>query len=251
MSAGALIAGTPGATPVVLVHGLGGSSRVWDRIVPGLAASADIVAVHLESRGSIEDDAADVAALMSGPALVVGHSRGGLVATALAERHPGLVAALVLLCPPWSAASRISARGPVERALAVPVLGDLLWAAASGERRRAAQRSAFAPGSEVPDRFVADTRARGRADLVRSSRAIDDYLDTCPLPDRLRRLSVPVDLAFGALDQRVAAPGAAFADVAGARVTELPGVGHTPPWEAPDEVLALIGAVAGVRAVTR
>ncbi|PSR70180.1 hypothetical protein C8258_03960 [Nocardia sp. MDA0666] len=110
MSAGALVTGTPGAPTVVLIHGLASSYRVWDRVVPILADRANIVAVHLDSTGSIEDDADDTARLLDRPSVVVGHSRGGLVATALAERRPDLVSALILLCPPWSQASRKSAR---------------------------------------------------------------------------------------------------------------------------------------------
>ncbi|MEV0685641.1 alpha/beta hydrolase [Nocardia sp. NPDC050378] len=240
MSAGALLAGTPGKPTVVLVHGLASSFRVWDEVVPRLDTCANIVAVQLESSTSIEADADDVAALLASEAIVVGHSRGGLVASALAERHPELVTALVLLCPPWSRESRSSARAPIERALAVPGLGDLLWALASEDRRRAAQQNAFAPHVPVPDQFVADARARGRADFVRSSRAIDTYLGTRSLPERLGGLPMPVDLVFGELDARVARPIGHFDGLPRARVTELPNVGHTPPWEAPEVVADLI-----------
>ncbi|KAF0845204.1 alpha/beta fold hydrolase [Nocardia caishijiensis] len=240
MSAGALLAGTPGTPTVVLVHGLASSFRVWDKVVPRLETSANIVAVQLESSSSIEADADDVAALLGPDAIVVGHSRGGLVATGLAERHPELVAALVLLCPPWSRESRLSARAPIERALAIPGLGDLLWVLASEDRQRAAQQNAFAPHVPVPDQFVADARSRGREDFVRSSRAIDTYLGARPLPERLGGLRMPVDLVFGELDARVARPVGHFDGLPRARVTELDGVGHTPPWEAPEVVATLI-----------
>ncbi|MGF6885277.1 pimeloyl-ACP methyl ester carboxylesterase [Nocardia sp. GAS34] len=202
MSAGAMVTGTPGAPKVVLIHGLASSYRVWDRVVPLLEDRADIVAVHLESAGTIEDDAADTLRTIDSPAIVVGHSRGALVATALAERRPDLVTALVMLCPPWSLASRATARGPIERALTQPGLGDLLWTLASGERQRAAQRSAFAPGTPVPDQFVADLRTRGRRNFAAGTRAIDTYLAVRTLPDRLARLTRPIALAFGELDAR-------------------------------------------------
>ncbi|WP_278266231.1 alpha/beta hydrolase [Nocardia sp. AG03] len=245
MSAGAVLAGDRDAPTVVLVHGLASSFRVWDRVVPRLRSTARVLAVELESAHSIGADADDVAALLDTKAVIVGHSRGALVATALAERHPELVAALVLLCPPWSRESRLSAHAPFERALAVPGLGDALWAAASTERRRAAQQNAFAPHVPVPDQFVTDARARGRRDFVRSSRAIDTYLGSRPLAERLRHLAVPVEVVFGELDARVARPGGEFATRHRTRVTELRGVGHTPPWESPDVIADLILGTVG------
>ncbi|PKV98556.1 alpha/beta fold hydrolase [Nocardia fluminea] len=245
MSAGAVAAGGPGLPKVVLIHGLAGSYRAWDRVVPKLEHVAQTVAVELDSSGSIGDDADDVAALLDSRIVVVGHSRGGLVATALAERRPDLVSALVLLCPPWSRDARLTARGPVERALALPAVGDLMWALASGERQRAAQRSAFAPGVTVPDRFVADARMRGRRNFVCSSQAIDTYLGTRALADRLRDLTVPTELVFGHLDARLILPTDEFTDLGHVRTTVLAGSGHTPQWEAAGEVADLITRTTG------
>lgn len=241
MNAGALIAGTPGAPTVMLIHGLASSYRVWDRVLPKIETEANVVAAQLESDHSIERDA-DVAALLRSPAVIVGHSRGGLVATALAERHPELVSALLLLCPPWSQASRMSARTPIERVLAVPSVGELMWAVASPKRQRVAQQSAFGPGVTVPDQFVADARARGRRNFVRSTQAIDTYLGARTLADRLTSLQVPTELVFGGLDARVASPAREFAELRHATVRVLPGVGHTPSWEAPDVVADMIGS---------
>ncbi|MFF2084007.1 alpha/beta fold hydrolase [Nocardia sp. NPDC058176] len=246
MSAGGVIAGRPSAPKTVLVHGLASSYRVWDRVLPKIEPQTACLAVELASDGRIEDDADDVAALLDPgrPVVVVGHSRGALVAAALAERRPDLVSALVLLCPPWSRDARLSARSPIERALAIPGIGDLMWSLASDERQRAAQRSAFGPGVNVPDQFLADARARGRRNFVRSSRAIDTYLDAAPLPDRLRNLFVPTELVFGEVDARVAAPADAFAHLRHVTTAVLPGVGHTPPWEAPVEIAELITRTA-------
>jgi pimeloyl-ACP methyl ester carboxylesterase len=240
MSAGAVVGGTPDAPPVMLIHGLGGSYRVWDRVVPLIELVARIHAVQLESTKSIERDADDAAALIDTPTLLVGHSRGGLVATAIAERHPELVSKVILLCPAWSPASRLSANRPIERALAIPGIGDLMWALASDRQHRAAQQTSFAAGTAVPDQFVADLRARGRRNFVHSTRAVDGYLAAHPLADRLRNLDAPIELVFGERDARVAAPEDEFASLHHTRVTFLPGVGHTPPWEAPGTVAELI-----------
>jgi pimeloyl-ACP methyl ester carboxylesterase len=239
MSAGALICGAPDAPPVMLIHGLGSSYRVWNRVVPLIEPTARICAVELDASGSIEVDADAVAQLLNRPMLLVGHSRGALVATAVAERHPALVDQLILLCPSWSLTSRLGVNRPIERALTAPVIGDLLWALAPKRQQRRTIQSAFAPGTAVPDQFIADLRARGRRRLTDSSRAIDDYLRTAPLAERLANLTVPSELVFGAADGRVAAPRAEFS-AGNTRVTVLPGVGHSAPWEAPDVVAELI-----------
>ncbi len=232
--------GPPDAPRIMLIHGLGSSYRAWDRVIPLIERIGRIHAVQLESAETIERDADDAAALIDAPTLLIGHSRGALVATAIAERHPGLVTGLILLCPAWSLASRLRSRSGIERAIAVPGLGDLLWASASSTRRRAALRTAFAPATAVPDQFVTDLRARGRRNLVRSSRAIDGYLNTSTLPDRLDKLAMPVELVFGEHDARVAPPRDEFDHLAHVAVTVLPGSGHTPPWEAPEQVAQLI-----------
>jgi pimeloyl-ACP methyl ester carboxylesterase len=240
VSAGAVIGGSSDAPPVMLIHGLASSYRVWDRVVPLIDLAARIHAVELDASGSIECDTDAVAALLETPMMLVGHSRGGLVANAIAERHPRLVRRQILICPSWSRDSRTGASRPIERVLAIPVIGDLLWALASDSRQKGAVHSAFAPGTAVPDQFVADLRVRGRRSLTDSSRAIDAHLRTAPLAERLKNLAVRTELVFGEHDARVSAPRNEFSTLRNTRVTVLPGIGHTPPWEAPDEVAELI-----------
>lgn len=240
MSANTAASGGVRTTPVVLVHGLGGSHRLWDRVVARLGPDTPTHAIDLDPTDSIERDADAVAESMCGPGVIVGHSRGALVATALADRRPELVRHLVLFCPPWSVESRLTARKPAERLLAVPGIGDLMWAMAAGSPTRKALQTAFAPGTIVDEQFVIDLRKRGRRNFVVSSRAIDAYLRTGTLFDRLAHLDVPAELVFGELDQRVQRPRALGPTRTELRVHALPGVGHTPPWEAPDRTADLI-----------
>jgi pimeloyl-ACP methyl ester carboxylesterase len=238
MAAGSLIAGPADAALVVLIHGLGGSHHIWDRLLPLIESQARVYALDLTGSDSIEQEADQAAELIPGPAVLVGHSRGGLVATAIAERHPALARKLILLCTPWARESRLSADRRVERALAVPMVGDLIWMAATDAQRRGALLTAFAPGTPIPDQFVADLGATGRRNLVAASRAIDTYLAKAPLADRLIRARPPTELIFGELDARVAPPPA---DILTHRnITLLAGVGHTPPWEAADRIAELI-----------
>lgn len=91
---------TGSGPPLVLVHGITESRHTWDPLLDDLAADHTVVAVDLRGHGEsgpadgygAEAMAADVAAVMAAEdlaqPLVVGHSLGGIVATALAGGHP-------------------------------------------------------------------------------------------------------------------------------------------------------------------
>ncbi|HET9947573.1 MAG TPA: alpha/beta fold hydrolase, partial [Longimicrobiales bacterium] len=100
----------PGSgTPVVLLHGLLDTSVGWDELartlgepcyafdLPGFGGSS------LPARPRLSAYADDLAAALDRLGVrefvLVGHSLGGAIATALAERAPGRVRALVLLAP--------------------------------------------------------------------------------------------------------------------------------------------------------
>jgi pyruvate dehydrogenase E2 component (dihydrolipoamide acetyltransferase) len=106
----ALVGGPSGAPPVVLLHGLGGSSSNWALLAPQLAERRRVVLVDLPGHGRSGPLAAvpgiglyadRVAALLGrlglAPADAVGHSLGGLVALRLATRRPEAVRSLVLV----------------------------------------------------------------------------------------------------------------------------------------------------------
>lgn len=111
----ALSWGEPGSRPLLLIHGVTASARIWWRVGPALAASGRrVAAVDLPGHGHtghwtghrrFRDTAADVATWIRAVGLdvpelgVVGHSWGAMVAAALpvAGIRP---ATLVLLEPP-------------------------------------------------------------------------------------------------------------------------------------------------------
>ena len=108
--------GHPAASPVLLIHGVTASSRIWWRIGPALAVGLGrrIVAVDQAGHGQtgswaghhrFGDNASDLAAFVTAAGLdraglrIVGHSWGGMTAAALPAA--GLVPdVLVLLDPP-------------------------------------------------------------------------------------------------------------------------------------------------------
>ncbi len=96
--------------PVVALHGLTASYVNFIGIAERLAGRRPLLAFDLRGRGDsdkpdgpygLAQHARDVAAAMRafniGPSVIVGHSMGAFIATALAAQHPELVAGLILI----------------------------------------------------------------------------------------------------------------------------------------------------------
>ncbi|HKG65489.1 MAG TPA: alpha/beta hydrolase [Solirubrobacteraceae bacterium] len=246
--------GSPDAPVLVLIHGLGASGRVLERVAPLLAARFRVIVPDLPGFGetggeptTIEGMARAVLEVVDAEEFVAaGHSMGGLVATALAELAPDRVTRLVLVNAPPTYESRMAARGRGERILKLPVIGDLVWNRMSDDQIRATMRSAFAPGHDVDDVFVEDLKRTTRAAFTGSSSAIDDYLRRRPLPQRVAALTQQAFVIFGERDGRVAPASLdGYGPVANATVAAIPEAGHTPVWEAPERTAELILTGAG------
>src|ERR1700761_6536862 len=92
---------------ILLVHGAFGRAANWDRVAPGLRASGhDVEAIDLPGQGDDPTPLAEASldryaervceALASGPpAVLVGHSMGGVAVTQAAARSPAHVETLV------------------------------------------------------------------------------------------------------------------------------------------------------------
>lgn len=253
------------APALVLIHGLGGSTRWWDRVVGTLGQANRVIRFDLLGHGrSAKPADGDYTiphqARLVGQALdrlgveravVVGHSTGGYVATALAEQRGDLVTALALIDTGPRLDAFIS-DGPVGRLLFIPGVGQLLWRLRTDGVIRKGLSTAFAPKFDVPQHLVEDVRAMTYRSLTSTSRAADDYLRRRPLPDRLAPLGIPLLVIFGERDQRWrSASAAGYGIVAGARVEVLPGVGHSPMIEDPrqttDLLLAFVRSLPGGR----
>ncbi|MGW4520574.1 alpha/beta fold hydrolase [Amycolatopsis sp. NPDC004378] len=93
--------------PIVLLHGLMGRARTWWRVAEWLRPYGAVYGLDARGHGSAprtgpwtterftEDVAAALRTLDGGPAVLIGHSMGGLHAWATAARHPELVRAVV------------------------------------------------------------------------------------------------------------------------------------------------------------
>jgi pimeloyl-ACP methyl ester carboxylesterase len=239
------------APPLLLLHGLGGSHHTWDAVSQQLGSTFHLISPDLAGFGgsprprdlSIPAQARYLADTLDGigargPLAAVGHSMGGSVAAALAELRPELVDRLVLVNATPTKASRLTARTPRERILGVPVLGELLWRIAPERALRRGAQSAVATGAAVPEQALRDLRATTASALSAANRALDDYLAEQPLAERVAKLGVPTLLVFGDEDGRIDV--SAFDAFTADRAVRLPGVGHSPPFEAPAAVAEAI-----------
>lgn len=256
-------------TPVVLLHGLSDSSACWPVVVDHLAGGARRV-VALDARGhggvplpdepfTIAALAADVAAALReldlGPALVVGHSMGGVTAEELALTAPELVAGLLLEDPAWHEAAGAAAGGPgpVEGG-ARDDQGRPVWLA--GALAALAGRTAeqvAAVGRRDNPRW-SDVEIQGWA---HAKTGLDPRLAEVPHEwlardwvEALAAVRVPVTLltaapGLGVVSRPQAARAAALLGTAPDGLlahTEVPGVGHNIRREAPAAYLAALDA---------
>lgn len=105
----------PAAT-VLLIHGIGSSSVIWQDIIPLLPDNVRIVTVDLlgfgrspKPEGVIYDAKRQAQSVaysfrrkgLRKPAVIVGHSLGSLVAVEIAKRHPKIARSLILCSPPF------------------------------------------------------------------------------------------------------------------------------------------------------
>src|SRR5205814_4384096 len=105
--------------PVLLLHGLSSARSTWAGV--GRALAGRFRVLTLDDRGHGESDhapgtyllpnyAADVIAFLEHtvdqPAVLIGHSLGGVIAAAVARDRPDLVRGVVLEDPPLFAGSR-------------------------------------------------------------------------------------------------------------------------------------------------
>ncbi|GAA5013794.1 alpha/beta fold hydrolase [Streptomyces hyderabadensis] len=237
--------GPPQAPPVLLIHGSGASGAFWGPVVPALAKRRHVLRIDLPGCGNsppvpaydVPLQAGRVAALLDDLGLrsvtVVGHSSGGYVATALAERRPDLVGAIALV----STGPGLDALLPgpmILRLLLAPPLGPLLWRRRTDAMLRRAIGATAAGPVDVPADMLDDLRGISYRSFRTVARGNTAYLAERGVPERLAALAVPVLVLFGAADPRWDPASAhRYEAVPDARLVLLPGVGHLPPLEAP------------------
>lgn len=243
--------------PIVLLHCFGCSLHWWDRMVPLLARRHRVIRIDLLGFGGSEkpesgyamEDQGRLVALALGQlrvqgAVVVGHSMGFSVATALAAESSELVDRLVDIDagpdPSFGSLPFLA------RLASTLVIGPALRRISPDAAVEQGYESAFAPGydtGDFSDQILDDYRAMTYTSYDRSPAEVDDYQEKVPLDQRIRGAAVPLLVIFGEHDQLYDDPDAAaeaYADVPGARITMLPDAGHSPNVEKPVQTSRLV-----------
>jgi pimeloyl-ACP methyl ester carboxylesterase len=243
--------------PVLLVHGLGGTWRSWETILPALAAEREVIAIDLPGFGRTPplEGEVTIAGLADAIADFIGEhgldgipaagtSMGARLVLELARR--GVVGSTVALDPGgfWGGWGRVylavtlglSIR--LVRALG-PVLPEIL-ASPVGRTLLLAQFSAR-PWRLSPDVVLRELRSYAAAP---SFDAALRALVRGPAQEGLPRESqrAPVVIAWGRRD-RVTLPGQAArakARFPGARLEWIDRCGHFPHWDRPEVAARLI-----------
>lgn len=241
------------AAAIVLLHCFSCSIVWWQRLIPLLDRDHRVLALDLRGFGgsekprsgySMEDQAAFVAEALQRldvhHATVVGHSLGGTVATALGEAPGDYLGRLVIVdqAPDEGFSKGIGLTAELSTA---PVLGPAIWRVIPDFAVKEGLEVAFAPGYEVPDRFVEEFD-RMTYTSYDSDGEEGDYTSAAPLDRRIEKEGVPLLAIFGAEDQIYEAEPAlaAYATVPGAQTALVPGAGHSPNVEKPRRVAGLI-----------
>ena len=239
---------------IVLLHGFTASQRWWDRVAPDLTRRGlRVIRFDLLGHGNSEkprdgyapdEQARRVAAALEKlrvrRATVVGHSMGGTVASALVEHEPRLVRKLAIIgTAPRDGFAELPFTG---RVATWPVAGELIRRFAPDQVIKAGLDSAFADDVDVPDSFVDDLDGMTFSAYDKSTSEAREFIEDTPNSERVADADVPLLVIFGTADELVE-PEAADVwgkDVPGARVVKLPGVGHSPHWERPRQVVDLL-----------
>ena len=271
--------GGPAGGPVlVCVHGLDGSAVNWAAIAPLLTSRFRVLAPDLaghgltRSAGRSSSVAANqvllhrfVEAVRAAPALLIGNSMGGMISLLEAAANPSAVTGLILVDPalPFTPAwpdPEVVARFAL---FATPWLGELLMS----RRRQQPHEAAVArllslccadPAMVSPDVVAQHVEvARRRAEFSDAERDVSTALRSVVRTasygtgHAYRRavdsVGHPVLLLHGRQDRLVpvAAARAAARSHPGWTLVELPGVGHVPQLEAPEECARVITSWLG------
>ncbi|MFI7392342.1 alpha/beta fold hydrolase [Streptomyces tendae] len=259
--------GPENAPAVVLAHGWCCSTAFWAAQIRELAADHRVIAYDQRGHGRspanpaygtepLADDLEAVLEATLAPgerAVIVGHSMGGMTLMAAATR-PAVRehAAAALLCSTGSARLVASATvvpmraGRVRTWLTRRILGSRApLGPVTPLARRILKYGTMGPGSAA---HMVDACARiVHACPSRVRHGWSQVLDLLDLDHGVRELRMPVEVVVGTADRltppvHARALAAALPDCVG--FTELPGLGHMTPVEAPDLVTGKIRALA-------
>jgi pimeloyl-ACP methyl ester carboxylesterase len=240
--------GAEESPPLLLIMGLGLAADAWSSLPGRLADRFRVIVFSNRGMGQstapaggfrIADLAADAASVLDElrveQAFVFGISMGGMIAQELALRHPARVRSLVLgatFCSQWSSHKP-----------ALTVAADLLLVSLSYRHPKRMARLM------VSDAFFAAERERFVGWLGKLSHPPPSVarrqivaITRHETEERLKELKVPTLVITGTLDRLVPPQNSRHLAtlIPGARLLELPGVGHAFPFEREDQTVSAL-----------
>jgi pimeloyl-ACP methyl ester carboxylesterase len=264
---------SPDGTPIVFVHGLGGSHLNWCLIGPKLADGRRAVALDLHGFGLTPGTRATatvqrntrlldrfVREVTGTPVILAGNSMGGLISLMQTTAAPETVRGLVLIDPALPPPPQTPDRQVAGQFLlhALPGIGELYVRAVMSRRppELAVQRVielCFADPSRADPAMLTASMAlateRQRRDPANAAAFLAASRSLMRVAGQRRRywemmssVRVPVLLIGGEADRLVPAASMRQAAARNPRweTVILPGVGHTPQLEVPDNVIGTV-----------
>lgn len=198
-----------GGDPIVLLHGYCGSHRYWDEVLPTIEFHGRVIAVDLRGHGqssaaegvyTMEQMADDIAALLDELKLarvnLFGHSLGGYISLAFAEKYPdrlltlGLVHSTAFPDSEQAQANRLKAAETISTQGIVPFVDGLIPKLFAPEHRES-----------MPEQL---SKAKEIGYTTSIEGAVGCALGMKDRPDRvsvLDQLDIPILLLAGELDE--------------------------------------------------
>jgi pimeloyl-ACP methyl ester carboxylesterase len=249
--------------PLLLLHGFGASTLIWDPVLPELAARRRVVAIDLNGFGWTERPREREAYTLAGQERLVlgvadalgldrfdlaGHSYGGAISLFLAARHPERVRSLVLVDSAMPAYGTLRRR----RRFANRLLAGFYVRTVGLTARRVREGL---EASYADDAKVTEDLTRAYLERLRIEGVEDAFYGlTAPTgapPDEvdLGSLAVPTLLVWGAEDELISVDDARrlAAKMPAAELVALPGCGHSPQEECPREFVAAVAPFLAAR----
>ena len=234
--------------PVLLLHGIGCSTRSWEPVMPLIAERMSVYALDMLGHGDsdkprlnesnepflVPDWTDNLVSFMETNGLVkacvAGNAIGGTIAVDLAARRPELVERLALLsCPGWdSEAERMERWRNIQKRLEPDGSAKPQSPADVGRN--------FAHVTEEAIEMSTDDRRRAGPWYGKTLQAQYAY-DT---PEMAKRITVRTIVAYGEMDFLRDTAQPLLRAIPGSRFVTVPDASHIIPFDAPEAVAQLL-----------